>query len=122
MGIAQLILDQMGTAGKPKTSTSTTTSTGSQTQTQDEPMDLQSLGMLLALFLKNKTNLQASLGQTALPQGNDFSSLIGLAPNTMGGAEFPGASNPLGGLMNRNNVPSQQGEIAELFKSLMGGG
>jgi hypothetical protein len=47
-GIADLIFNQMQTAGKPRTATSTTVAKQS-----DEPMDLGSLGLLL-YFLLNK--------------------------------------------------------------------
>jgi hypothetical protein len=88
-GIADLIFNQMQTAGKPRTATSVTTAKQS-----DEPMDLGSLGLLL-YFLLNKSS--AKLGTTGVPMagGRGLEGLIGQAPGAMTGQGGAGQMDPI---------------------------
>jgi hypothetical protein len=87
--IADLIYNQMATAGKPRTTTQQTTgtTTGTSTLSAKSPLDLGSLGLLLYLMLsgRNKTKLQ----ETPTPPGVDMTSLIGQAPGTMSQQQNP---------------------------------
>lgn len=63
--IADLIFNQMQTAGKPRTTTQQTT--GTQTLKQQSPLDIGSLGLLLYLILSgNKSG--SGLGADQAPR------------------------------------------------------
>lgn len=96
--IADLIYNQMQTAGKPRTTTQRTT--GTTSATENAPLDLGSLGLLLYMMLsgRNKT----SIGTTATPAATNLSSIIGSAPGTMQSTPYgsAGQQNPLALLMS----------------------
>ena len=63
--IADLIYNQMMTAGKPRTTTQT--STGTSTLKQQSPLDIGSLGLLLYLILSGQNKTSPGLGSASSP-------------------------------------------------------